>query len=522
MPIATRTAHRHTPFHSRSLRKRLTLFTAALLITLTGFIPLILSQQTTNAAVGDWDWRERTSAGSRMWSSIASSADGNTLLATTFDSGLWRSTNAGATWTQITNMNLPAGNIMANVAINSDATTIVVSDMGDFETVGGYIYISHDSGATWTTMTDLGQRMWGNLGELLITNVAISDDGQKIAVLDSSGADFEGGYIYTSADGGATWIEQIAAGSRLWASITSTVDGNILFAAVLSGSLWRSTDSGATWQERASAGSRVWTSITSSADGTKIAATAIHGYIYTSTDSGATWQERTSAGSRGWYSITSSADGTKLAAVSSDMFSSDGYLYTSQDSGATWTEQTAAGSRTWVSITSSSDGTKLAAADYDNYIYTGVQQQPALTIDGTVVSTTNPGSQPTKTISNLPTFTGTGYANGPVTVTVNSDPIVCTTIADSNGNWSCTLPSSIPPGNHTVTIVLTNPDNDTVMTIGPYNVEVLGDSTTTIDNNTPLPPNTGLAGLNPVSFPFLIAGFSFILAAALVGFGARK
>lgn len=108
------------------------------------------------------------------------------------------------------------------------------------------------------------------------------------------------------------------------------------------------------------------------------------------------------------------------------------------------------------------------------------------------------------TISTRPTFSGTTTPNSEVTVTVHPDPVSCSTTSDSNGNWSCTLPADLAPGEHTVNILVTKPDNSTEE-FGPYTVNVLADSTTTIDNNTPL-ANTGT---------FLLAGS--LLAIAIVG-----
>jgi hypothetical protein len=169
-----------------------------------------------------------------------------------------------------------------------------------------------------------------------------------------------------------TWSQ--VASSRGWQSITSSSDGTKLAAAASGGYIWTSTDSGATWIQRTASGIRIWLSITSSSDGTKLAAVAYDGggysgYIYTSTDSGASWTEQTASGIRDWRSITSSSDGTKLVA---GVYG--GYIWTSRDSGASWTTNSnSSGSRYWYSITSSSDGTKLAAVDYGGKIYTGVK-----------------------------------------------------------------------------------------------------------------------------------------------------
>lgn len=199
--------------------------------------------------------------------------------------------------------------------------------------------------------------------------IAGSADGNKLAVVDYYG------YLYTSIDGGATWIKRDAAGSRSWGSIASSADGTKLAAVEVGGYIYTSTDSGATWTERTTSGARSWVGIASSADGTKLAATVNTGsssYIYTSTDSGATWTERTSAGDRRWNYISSSADGTKLAAIGKDPSGVAGYIYTSTDSGATWTEKTAVGSKNWNSIAMSADGSKMAAGVSSGYIYTSI------------------------------------------------------------------------------------------------------------------------------------------------------
>ena len=50
-------------------------------------------------ADGGATWTDRSSAGGRGWTAIASSADGSKLAATSENDGIWISTNGGATWT---------------------------------------------------------------------------------------------------------------------------------------------------------------------------------------------------------------------------------------------------------------------------------------------------------------------------------------------------------------------------------------------------------------------------------------
>jgi|GEM_PF-3085898 len=100
------------------------------------------------------------------------------------------------------------------------------------------------------------------------------------------------------------------------------------------------------------------------------------------------------------------------------------------------------------------------------------------------------------TIPNLPTFTGTAEPYSTVTVTVHSDPITCTTTADSTGHWSCTLSQSLPAGAHQVFVKVVAPDG-TTSELGPYNV-VVKDDTPAVVNSDSKP-----AASTPASFPWV-------------------
>src|SRR3989344_2769390 len=92
-----------------------------------------------------------------------------------------------------------------------------------------------------------------------------------------------------------------------------------------------------------------------------------------------------------------------------------------------------------------------------------------------------------------PYFSGTAEPGATVIVTVHSDPISCSTIADSSGNWSCQLPSDLEPGQHTVYIHIILPGGAT-QDLGPYSVTVVsGRTNSSLVNTTPLAPNTGFA-----------------------------
>ncbi|MBF0518160.1 MAG: hypothetical protein HQK92_00365 [Nitrospirae bacterium] len=120
------------------------------------------------------NWDNRTGAGRRRWSSIASSSDG---------------------------IKLAAGAI-----INS------------------YIYTSTDSGATWDNRTGAGRRRW--------FSITSSSDGAKLAAVVNSG------YIYTSTNSGVSWTAQTSAGSKNWYSIASSSDGSKIAAVPFGGYIY--------------------------------------------------------------------------------------------------------------------------------------------------------------------------------------------------------------------------------------------------------------------------------------------
>ncbi|MFN8359117.1 MAG: PKD domain-containing protein [Candidatus Kapaibacterium sp.] len=297
---------------------------------------LILAQRYT--------WTERTSAGSRNWRAVASSANGGKLVAVA-NFFVHISTDSGSTW-----VNKSPGNFTwCSVASSYDATKIIVGNTYDI------MYRSQDAGSTWLGCYSAGWSYW--------SAIASSSDGSKLIA-----ADGNNGYLYTFNSGG-TWTRQTASGLRNWRSLTSSSNGSIIAAIHDStGYVYTSTNSGVTWTTRTSAGNRQWKSIASSADGlTLVAANGNPGYLYLSADTGATWTARTAAGARYWSAVAISSDGSTIVAAEG----SPGYIYISTDSGTTWTTQTRAGSRAWSSVAVSADGRRVIACTNNGYLYTG-------------------------------------------------------------------------------------------------------------------------------------------------------
>lgn len=124
-------------------------------------------------AEGGYTWTKQNDIGQANWKSVASSADGSRLVASTADSMM-----------------------------------------------GGSVYTSEDYGVTWTYQSGAGHHVF--------YSVTSSADGCKLAA-----AAGQNDFLYTSTDSDVTWVEQATAGGdggQYWSSISSSADGSRLVA----------------------------------------------------------------------------------------------------------------------------------------------------------------------------------------------------------------------------------------------------------------------------------------------------
>ena len=246
----------------------------------------------------------------------------------------------------------------------------------------GLIYTSLDGGATWAERGAAGSRAWSSL--------ACSADGSRLV------AAVDGGFLYVSGDGGATWAARLTDSSRSWRSVASSTNGLSLVAVASGDRVFRSIDGGATWGAQQSLPAKSWRSIACSADGARLVAAAASDAIYVSTNGGNDWASR--ATSDNWVAVASSADGQRLLAVPSM-----GKAMASSDAGVTWSQVGSALSYS-TSAAMSSDGTRLVAvtdgqgvfgrisfssdsgASWRNIGPTGAWKAAALSSDGALIA----------------------------------------------------------------------------------------------------------------------------------------
>lgn len=246
-----------------------------------------------------------------------SPTDSRIVLAGGF-AALYRSTDAGATWTTVLDQkhSQPA---MTGFAFDpAKPTTVYASTDSDGHPAG--VFKSTDSGATWKPANG------GIGGNSRVWAVAVARDGASVWAASSDG-------VYQSNDGGTSWT--IVVPGKSAHSVVATANG-VVVAGTQGDGILRSEDGGKNWTETKSdakmIGNRVYTLVASTATPDLLYA-GIPNRILRSTDGGATW--KTFSRGFNWVNFRSLALDDKSGVVWGGT-GRDGVVK-SADGGATWT-----------------------------------------------------------------------------------------------------------------------------------------------------------------------------------------
>ena len=226
--------------------------------------------------------------------------------------GIWRTTDAGHSWVNISDGQLPVGSMGAIEVAQSDPNVIYAgtgsSKIRSNVSIGRGMFKSVDAGKTWTFsgLRDVGQ----------ISTIRVSPVNPNLVYVAALGNPFtpnaERG-VFRSSDGGATWKKILFVSDSTGAADLELQPGspNVIFA-----SMWRG--------ER-----RPWTIISG----------AREGGIYKSTNGGDTWTKLggglpTGLFGRSNVSIPAANPNRIYALIEA---APGGGVYRSDDAGATWT-----------------------------------------------------------------------------------------------------------------------------------------------------------------------------------------
>lgn len=317
-------------------------------------------------------WTARVTDATKNWYSVATSDDGTKAFATIINGSLMKSSDSGATWTPVSAL---GSKNWSKVAVSPTGQRVVAAVQR------GPVYMSNDYGSTFSEVVALGSRWWGQ--------VQISSDGTRIAL--AANPDVPNGHpntgrVYISSDSGATWTYSELGTTAT--ALSMSRNGQYLVMGAWNGLMYSSSDYGATWTTREAGTLRYYTEMSSTPDGSTVYASTLYTKILKSTDYGVTWTQLSNAQNKIYRSVRNSSDGTKVIAVAQS-----GNTYTSQDGGTTWITGLSDANRDWYGTAITADGSQVFAAHYGGYIYTGTFPTIYPVSRPTVSASTTSGAQ---------------------------------------------------------------------------------------------------------------------------------
>jgi CUB domain/Divergent InlB B-repeat domain/Secretion system C-terminal sorting domain len=361
----------------------------------------------------------------------------NLLFASTPAGGLWKSTNGGTSWTAITDAIAVLG--ATDVAFdptNPDIMYLATGDGDAADTRSTGVYKSTNGGATWAAT---GLNFTLSQGATLSKILVHPTNSQILLTAGNTG-------IRRSTDAGATWTQVSTASIKdlEW----KPNNPSVVYAGGYSGSagVWRSTDGGITWVKLTatplpSTGTQRVAIGVSPHDPEYVyalfAKTTSYGFqgMYRSIDGGTTWtQQATSPNLLGWQSNGSDTDGQgwydlsiAVSPTDKNMVMVGGVnIWKSTDGGVNWTCKAH-----W-----SGSGAPYVHADQHEFIFSGSTFYAAN--DGGVFKSTDGGTVWTdlsSTLANAQMY-GLGLSAGNANLIISGHQDNGTNLTANGTTWA--------------------------------------------------------------------------------------
>ena len=207
-----------------------------------------------------FDWKEAgpTDVGGRTRALIIDVTDSNTLITGGVSGGIWKSTDAGASWRLVSENHLAITDIAqdtragftdtwyASTGESKDTFNTNVETTGNLFGTG--LYKSTDAGESWSQIQSAGNpTVWDTSYDFVVRLIVSPTTGTVFYVENSDG-------LFRSSDGGASFsLAHGTAFEHAWGDVAVDANGNLLL--VLAGNaasastvgVFRSTDDGVTW-----------------------------------------------------------------------------------------------------------------------------------------------------------------------------------------------------------------------------------------------------------------------------------
>src|SRR5437870_650424 len=254
-----------------------------------------------------WTWVGPGNVGGRITTILVHPSDPNLIWVNNPGGGIWKSTNAGATFQ-------PVNDFMASLAVSTMAISPADAKVMYAGTGGGAgastlrgagIFKSTDGGDTCAQLASTAASDWSGGVE----KISISRDGNNVLAATKAVYSNVPSAIWRSTDGGNTWSETLKTGGvEAWSVEFHPTDNSRAVAGTKSGQAVYSTDGGATWNLAGgiTADSLVTVAYAKSNPNTVYAGVDRNGgEIYKSGDGGQTYSLTNTGtgylGDQGWY-----------------------------------------------------------------------------------------------------------------------------------------------------------------------------------------------------------------------------
>ena len=334
-----------------------------------------------------------------QWHAVASSQDGQVLVAAENPGNLHSSTDAGANWTV---GNSPTGQAWMSVVVKTTPYPFPAASAVSMVAVaaGSGMYRSIDRGVTWSQLasTDAGVALSGRQWQAVTSD----QTGNVVAAAILNGPIYRTGNPRSTTGWQAGTLEgSSTALERPWRALAASVDAGIMVAASDNGEVYVSTTAGRTWVLRnvVVSGRNVasaWHRVAMSDDGNTIAiAGRANAALYVSRDRGLSWVQ-TPAPTGDYTALAMSADGQVIGGTLTNGVGNPtiGSVQVSRDGGISFAAVSPPGQdRNWRAFATSDDGHQFAVAagtpGASGQLHTSLGNRTSIGAAGSIVGGTN-------------------------------------------------------------------------------------------------------------------------------------
>ncbi|MBB6142467.1 photosystem II stability/assembly factor-like uncharacterized protein [Silvibacterium bohemicum] len=154
----------------------------------------------------------------------------------TTSSWIYQSSDGGATWSRLAHLGKVDDLIVDNLTVDSADPKTLYAGVWQLDSPGGGVYVSHDSGVTWTSMKDMDGQSVRALSQ--------APSNPKILVVGAISG------VYRTEDGGDHWTQISPQGSgeihKVESIAIDPADPKTIYAGTWH-LPWKTTDGGANW-----------------------------------------------------------------------------------------------------------------------------------------------------------------------------------------------------------------------------------------------------------------------------------